>query len=74
MNTKVLSTIIKDEIEARFDHKNLPLDCPEFDGKIVSAANSAWVICNILKPLLPPNLKLALVLFETERNFVEIGE
>ena len=42
MDMKVLGTIIKDEIEVRFDHKNLNLDCPEFKDKTASTENFAW--------------------------------
>ena len=66
--------IIKNKIEARFDHKNLNLDCPEFKENFASTENFAWVIFDILKPQLPQNLKLGIILYETERNFVEICE
>jgi 6-pyruvoyltetrahydropterin/6-carboxytetrahydropterin synthase len=52
MDMKVLGDIIKTEIEDRFDHKNLNLDCPEFENKIASTENFAQVIFSILKPLL----------------------
>jgi 6-pyruvoyltetrahydropterin/6-carboxytetrahydropterin synthase len=68
MDMKVLGTIIKEEIETRFDHKNLNLDCPEFKDKIASTENFAWVIFSILKPLLPKEHLLAIVLFETDKN------
>ena len=74
MDMKILGTIIKEEIEARFDHKNLNLDCPEFKDKIASTENFAWVIFNILKPLLLQKLKLSIILYETEKNYVEVGE
>jgi 6-pyruvoyltetrahydropterin/6-carboxytetrahydropterin synthase len=74
MDMKVLGTIIKNEIEDRFDHKNLNLDCPEFKDKIASTENFAWVIFAILKPLLPQENKLAITLYETDKNYVEIGE
>ena len=74
MDLKVLAKLLKEEIESRFDHKNLNLDCPEFKEKLASTENFAWVIYNILKPLLPQNLKLGLILYETERNFVEVSE
>jgi 6-pyruvoyltetrahydropterin/6-carboxytetrahydropterin synthase len=74
MDMKVLATIIKKEIESRFDHKNLNLDCPEFAHIIPSTENFAWVIYNILKPLLPKEHILGLTLFETDKNYVEIGE
>ena len=74
MDMKVLGAIIKKEVESRFDHKNLNLDCPEFNKTFASTENFAWVIYSILKPLLPQNLKLGIILYETERNFVEISE
>ena len=74
MDLKTVSKLLKEEVELRFDHKNLNLDCPEFKETLASTENFAWVIYNILKPLLPQNLKLGLILYETDRNFVEISE
>jgi 6-pyruvoyltetrahydropterin/6-carboxytetrahydropterin synthase len=74
INLHDLSTIIKTEIEDRFDHKNLNLDCPEFENKMVSTENFAWIIYFILKEKLSKRLKLKVVLYETERNFVEVEE
>lgn len=74
MDMKVLGAIIKTEIEDRFDHKNLNLDCPEFANTIASTENLAVVIYTILKSKLDTQLKLAIVLFETNKNFVEITE
>ena len=74
MDLKVLSQIIKNNIENRFDHKNLNLDCPEFANKLASTENFSWVIFDILRPLIPAHLKLGLTLYETERNFVEVSE
>jgi 6-pyruvoyltetrahydropterin/6-carboxytetrahydropterin synthase len=73
MDMKVLAKIIKDEIESRFDHKNLNLDCPEFANTLASTENFAWIIYNILRPLLPKEHVLGLTLFETDKNYVEIG-
>lgn len=74
MDMKVLGTIIKNEIETRFDHKNLNLDCPEFKDKIASTENFAWVIYFILKSKLPKDIKLKIILFETDKNSVEVEE
>jgi 6-pyruvoyltetrahydropterin/6-carboxytetrahydropterin synthase len=74
MDMKVLADMIKSQIEDRFDHKNLNLDCPEFEYKIASTENFALVIYQILKSKLNPNLQLAIVLFETNKNYVEINE
>jgi 6-pyruvoyltetrahydropterin/6-carboxytetrahydropterin synthase len=74
MDMKVLADMIKTQIEDRFDHKNLNLDCPEFTNKIASTENFALVIFSILKPLLPQEHQLGIVLFETNKNYVEVGE
>ena len=74
MDLKVLSTIIKDNVEARFDHKNLNIDCPEFINKLASTENFGLVIYDILRPIIPKHLKLELTLYETDRNFIEINE
>lgn len=74
MDLKILAKLLKEEVEAKFDHKNLNLDCPEFKETLASTENFAWVIFGILKPKLPQNLKLGIILYETERNFVEISE
>jgi 6-pyruvoyltetrahydropterin/6-carboxytetrahydropterin synthase len=68
---KILSDLIKDEIEERFDHRNLNLDTPEFKNLIPTAENIATVIYNLLRPLLPLNMDLHIRLWETERNYVE---
>ena len=74
MNLLELGTILKKEIEDRFDHKNLNLDCLEFETKMASTENFAWIIYGILKPLLPQENQLAITLYETDKNFVEVGE
>lgn len=71
MDMKLLSEIIKEEIVERFDHRNLNLDCPEFEGLIPSAENIALVCWNILRTRIPSHLKLIVRLWETPRNGVE---
>ena len=71
MDTKILSNLIKQTVIKRFDHKNLNLDIPEFKNINPSAENIAVVIYNLLKPKLSENLELKILLYETERNFVE---
>jgi len=71
IDLKLLKNIIKDEIEDRFDHKNLNLDTEEFKSLLPSAENLAVVIHNLLSKRLDKNLELTVRLYETERNFVE---
>jgi 6-pyruvoyltetrahydropterin/6-carboxytetrahydropterin synthase len=71
IDMKWLGKIIKTEIENRFDHKNLNLDCIEFKETNPTCENIAIVIWNKIREQLPENLKLKITLYETERNFVE---
>jgi 6-pyruvoyltetrahydropterin/6-carboxytetrahydropterin synthase len=68
---KALSNVIKQEVLNRFDHRNLNLDTEDFRNLNPTAENIAVVIWNRLRAALPATLKLAVTLFETDRNFVE---
>jgi 6-pyruvoyltetrahydropterin/6-carboxytetrahydropterin synthase len=71
IDMKQLSDWIKQEVEEAFDHKNLNLDCEEFKSLNPTAENIAVVIWNKLRHKIPTHLKLKVILYETERNFVE---
>lgn len=71
IDLKLLSDLVKDEVIARFDHKNLNLDTIEFAQLNPTAENIAVVIYNLLRPKLDNKLELQVRLYETERNFVE---
>ncbi|MBL7828148.1 MAG: 6-carboxytetrahydropterin synthase [Saprospiraceae bacterium] len=68
-----LAAVVKAEIELRFDHKNLNLDTEEFRDLNPTAENICLVIWRILRDKLPAHLELAVRLYETPRNFVEVG-
>jgi 6-pyruvoyltetrahydropterin/6-carboxytetrahydropterin synthase len=70
MDVKILSDLIKSEIETSFDHKNLNLDVPDFKDLNPTAENIAVVIWNKLRKHIDIKLDLEITLFETERNFV----
>lgn len=70
MDVKILSDLIKAEIENSFDHKNLNLDVPDFKDLNPTAENIAIVIWNKLRKHIDMKLDLEITLFETERNFV----
>ncbi|MBI1223156.1 MAG: 6-carboxytetrahydropterin synthase [Bacteroidetes bacterium] len=73
MDLKDLKKIIREEVEEPFDHKNLNLDVPDFQTLIPTAENIAAVIWRRIKKKLPTekNLELTVLLYETERNYVE---
>ena len=68
-----LAGLIKVEIENRFDHKNLNLDSTEFQHLIPTAENICLVIWRILRDHLDQKLDLHVRLYETPRNFVDVG-
>lgn len=70
IDLKYLKDIIYENVEQRFDHKNLNLDTPEFKTLNPTTENIAIVIWNLIKPKLAVNQQLQVTLYETERNFV----
>ncbi|MGQ8870064.1 6-pyruvoyl trahydropterin synthase family protein [Myroides sp. TSA_177.3] len=70
MDLKILSDLIKSEIEEAFDHKNLNLDVIEFKNLIPTAEYIAVVIWQKLRPFIDKDKDLEVVLYETSRNFV----
>ena len=71
IDLKELSEIIRANVLARFDHKNLNLDVEEFKNLNPTAENNAIIIYKILRPLIKSDFDLQVRLYETERNFVE---
>lgn len=70
VDVKILADLIKLHVEDAFDHKNLNVDCPEFENLNPTAENIVVVIWQKLRVHLNQNLDLEVVLYETPRNFV----
>ncbi|AWI25699.1 6-pyruvoyl trahydropterin synthase family protein [Flavobacterium pallidum] len=70
MDIKELSTMISEEVEEAFDHKNLNLDVPDFSNLNPTAENISVVIWNKLRRRITREFSLEIVLYETPRNFV----
>lgn len=70
VDVKVLTDLIKEEVENPFDHKNLNLDVVEFKDLNPTAENIVVVIWNKLRKRLDLKLELEVILYETPRNFV----
>jgi 6-pyruvoyltetrahydropterin/6-carboxytetrahydropterin synthase len=71
IDLKVLSDLIKEKIEDKFDHKNLNLQVEEFKNLNPTAENIAVVIWQILRKHLDQKFNLSVRLYETPRNYVE---
>jgi len=71
-DVKKLSTIIKEHITEKIDHRNLNVDVEMMKGKMCSTENLAIAIWHELKPHLPEGIQLHCIkLFETPRIYVE---
>ena len=71
IDLKYLGNVIEQEIELKFDHKNLNLDTTEFENLIPTAENIAIVIWKILRNKIKKELEIKVRLHETPRNYVE---
>lgn len=70
MDMKVLKTIIREEVEDQFDHRNLNEEVEEFRTLNPTAENIVVVIWNKIRKRIPNGLELEVTLYETPRNFV----
>ena len=66
-----LKKIVQEEVENRYDHKNLNLECPEFKDKNPSAEMICYEIWKILRGKIDEKFDLGVRLWETPRNSVE---
>jgi 6-pyruvoyltetrahydropterin/6-carboxytetrahydropterin synthase len=70
IDIKDLVDIIYEEVELKFDHKNLNLDVPEFHELNPTAENIVVVIWNKIRKKIASEMDLEITLYETPRNFV----
>jgi 6-pyruvoyltetrahydropterin/6-carboxytetrahydropterin synthase len=71
IDLKILKDILYKEILHRFDHRNLNLDCKEFEGIIPTAENITVVFWNILREKIDSKFGLTVRIWETENNIFE---
>ena len=71
IDLKDLKQLIYEQVELRFDHKNLNLETEEFKNLIPTAEHIVFVIWKILREHLDEKYDLKVRLYETPRNFVE---
>jgi 6-pyruvoyltetrahydropterin/6-carboxytetrahydropterin synthase len=72
LDIKTLKDLVEAHVLSRFDHRNLNLDVPEFRELNPTAENVALVIWRLLSPVVPRGRLVKVVLWETERNRVEV--
>ena len=71
MDINLLKAIIEEAVIKRYDHRNLNLDVEDFKDSIPTAENIAVAIWNLLRARIDQKYGLKVVLYETERNFIE---
>jgi 6-pyruvoyltetrahydropterin/6-carboxytetrahydropterin synthase len=72
VNAKILSSLIKEYVLEKLDHKNLNLDVDFLKGKMCSTENLSIEIWKQLTAHLPEQVHLHCIkLYETPRIFVE---
>jgi len=74
IDMEVLKAIIKGEVLEKFDHRNLNLDCQEFENLIPTAENILKVIYDLIRSKLDDKYKLSLKMWETEKNIFEYSD
>ena len=76
MDVPTFERVVGETVTARFDHKNLNVECPEFKDVIPSVENIARVIHTLLKPRLTSDrVRLASVtVWETPKTWCEYSE
>lgn len=71
IDLRKLKDLLKEKVEDRYDHKNLNVECSEFENKVPSAENLCIEIYQLIRPEIPAVMDIAVRLYETPRNYVE---
>ena len=74
LDLKVLSDVICRQVIQDVDHRNLNTDVPWLKGCIPTAENLALMFWERLKPELPAGLLWSVRVWETEKNWAEVGD
>jgi 6-pyruvoyltetrahydropterin/6-carboxytetrahydropterin synthase len=71
---KELSDVIASQVLRDVDHRNLNTDVPWLKGLIPTSENLAQAIWERLQPELPAGLLRAVRIWETDKNWAEVGD
>jgi 6-pyruvoyltetrahydropterin/6-carboxytetrahydropterin synthase len=73
LDLKLLSEVICRQIIRDVDHRNLNTDVPWLKGCVPTAENLALAFWERLRPELPGGLLRSVRVWETEKNWAEVG-
>ena len=74
LDLKQLSDIISRRVIQDVDHRNLNTDVPWLEGQIPTAENLAVAFWERIRSELPEGLLRSVRLWETDKNWAEVGE
>jgi 6-pyruvoyltetrahydropterin/6-carboxytetrahydropterin synthase len=74
LDLKALSDLIARRIIRDVDHRNLNTDVPWLKGRVPTAENLAQAFWERLRPELPGGLLRSVRVWETDKNWAEVGD
>jgi 6-pyruvoyltetrahydropterin/6-carboxytetrahydropterin synthase len=74
MDLKLLSDVMCRQVIQDVDHRNLNTDVPWLSGLIPTAENLAQTFWGRLQPELPNGLLRSVRVWESEKNWAEVGD
>ena len=74
LDLKELSDVISRRVIEDVDHRNLNTDVPWLQGCIPTAENLAVAFWERIRPELPEGMLRSLRLWETDKNWAEVGD
>jgi len=74
LDLKLLSDVIGRQVIRDVDHRNLNTDVAWLKGRIPTAENLALAIWDRLRPELPAGLLRTVRVWETDKNWAEVGD
>jgi 6-pyruvoyltetrahydropterin/6-carboxytetrahydropterin synthase len=74
LDLKTLSDVICRQVIQDVDHRNLNTDVPWLKGRIPTAENLAQAFWERLRPELPDGLLRSVRVWETDKNWAEVGD
>ena len=74
LDLKTLSDIISTQVIRDVDHRNLNTDVPWLQGRVPTTENLAQAFWDRLRPELPDGLLRSVRLWETDKNWAQVGD
>ena len=74
LDLKSLSDVICRQVIDDVDHRNLNTDVPWLKGRVPTAENLAQAFWERLRPELPDGLLRSVRLWETDKNWAQVGD